>query len=101
MIIKMGIGFVLGLDYIINENKKEGPWKVNLPKIILMVIPAFYLSISYLAMYRFDGSTIYKILTYPMFIFMQNDSSFIFVSQLIVGYLLITSFYKQSKEIES
>jgi len=66
-----------------------------------MVVPALYFSISYLAMYRFDGSTIYKILTYPMFIFMQNDSSFIFVSQLIVGYLLITSFYKQSKEIES
>jgi len=101
MIIKIGIGFVLGLDYIINENTKEGSWKVNLPKIILMVVPALYFSISYLAMYRFDGSTIYKILTYPMFIFMQNDSSFIFVSQLIVGYLLITSFYKQSKEIES
>jgi len=101
MIIKIGIGFVLGLDYIINENTKEGSWKVNLPKIILMVVPALYFSISYLAMYRFDGNTIYKILTYPMFIFMQNDSSFIFVSQLIVGYLLITSFYKQSKEIES
>jgi hypothetical protein len=101
MIIKTGIGFVLGLDYIINENKKEGPWKANLPKIVLMVVPALYFSISYHALYQFYENPIYEILTYPMFIFVKNDTSFIFISQLIVGYLLITSFYKQSKEIES
>jgi hypothetical protein len=66
-----------------------------------MVVPALYFSISYHALYQFYENPIYEILTYPMFIFVKNDTSFIFISQLIVGYLLITSFYKQSKEIES
>lgn len=101
MIIKIGIGLILGLEYIINERKKEGFWKINVPKIILMVVPALYFSISYFAMYQFIENPIYEILTYPMFIFVQNDSSFIFVSQLILGYLFITSFYKQSSKIES
>lgn len=101
MIIKIAIGFALSLDHIVDERKKEGAWKVNLPKIILMVLPALYFSLSYFAMYRFNENPIYKILTSPMFFFVKNDSSFIFVSQLILGYLLATSFYKQTKEIES
>lgn len=101
MIIKIGVGAVLGLDYIFSEIKKVGSWKINLPKMILMVIPSLYFSMSFFAMYRFVENPIYKILVYPMFIFFENDSSFIIVSQLMLGYLFITSFYKQSKEIKS
>lgn len=101
MIIKIGVGAVLGLDYIVNEIKKAGSWKINLPKMILMVIPSLYFSMSFFAMYQFVENAIYKKLTYPMFIFFENNSSFIIVSQLMLGYLSITSFYKQSKEIKS
>lgn len=101
MIIKIGVGAVLGLEYIVNEIKKAGSWKINLPKMILMVIPSLYFSMSFFAMYQFVENPIYKKLTYPMFIFFENNSSFIIVSHLMLGYLSITSFYKQSKEIKS
>ncbi|MGO1370099.1 hypothetical protein [Senegalia sp. (in: firmicutes)] len=101
MIVKIGVGTVLGLDYIVGEIKKSGSWKINLSKIFLMVVPTLYFSMSFFAMYRFIENPIYKILTYPMFIFFKNDSSFIIASQLMFGYLFVTSFYKQSKEVKS
>ncbi|OLS03036.1 hypothetical protein [Tissierella creatinophila] len=100
MIIKISIGLLLGLEYIIKEIRKEGNWKINLSKIILMVIPSLYFSMSYLFMYLYNDNLIYRILTYPGFIFIQNGSGFVFVFQLVLGYSLITSFYKQSKGIK-
>lgn len=100
MIIKIGIGSVLGLEYIINEMSKEGTWKVNLPKIILIVVPTLYFSISFPLLYLYDN-LIYMVLTYPMFIFMRNDSVYIYISQLMLGYFLITNFFKQSKDIKN
>lgn len=98
MIIKIGIGLILGLEHIINEMRKEGTWKVDLPKIILLVIPILYFSISFPFIYLYDNF-ICNVLTYPMFIFTQSHSGFIYIFQLILGYFIITSFYKQSKDI--
>lgn len=102
MVIKLCIGSILGLEYIINEAKKEGVWKTNLPKMFLMVIPSLYFSMSYLFMYLYNDNLTYRILTYPSFIFMQNGSGFVFVFvfQLVLGYLFITSFYKQDQDIK-
>lgn len=88
MVIKMSIGLILGLEYIINENKKEGNWKINLPKLILLVIPFLYFSIAY---FFYDSN---QALTYPMFLFMKNSFGFVYISQLILGFFIITSFYK-------
>lgn len=79
MIIKIGIGSILGLEYIINEMRKEGTWKVNLPKVLLIVIPSLYFAISYFAFYGFVENSIYTIITAPMFVFMQNDHSFVYI----------------------
>lgn len=100
MAVKVCIGSILGLEYIINEMKKEGVWKTNLTKVFLMVIPALYFSMSYGFMYFYNDNLIYRILTYPGYIFIQNGSGFAFVFQLVLGYLFITSFYKQNQDIK-
>lgn len=101
MIIKIGIGLLLGLEHISNEMKKEGSWKINLPKILLMVIPSLYFSMSYFFMYLYNDNLIYGILTYPASLFMRNGSGYIIIFQLLFGYLFITSFYKQNKDIKT
>lgn len=88
MFIKISIGLILGFEYIINEYKKEGSWNINLPKLIFLVIPSLYFSTSYF-FYEFNQS-----LAYPIFLFMKNSFGFIYISQLIFGFSIITSFYK-------
>lgn len=102
IIMNMLIGVLLGLENLMEERKKEGSWKINIPKIVLMLIPSLYFSstyILYFLLYAMDGF-IQKILTYPILIFSTNGSGFIEIFQLISGYILITSFYKERKTYE-
>lgn len=102
IIMNMLIGVLLGLENLMEERKKEGSWKINIPKIVLMLIPSLYFSSTYILsffLYPMDGF-IQKILTYPILIFSTNGSGFIELFQLISGYILITSFYKERKTYE-
>lgn len=100
MIIKICIGSFLGLEYIIKEMRREGAWKINFPKLILMVLPSLYFSICYIFIYVYNSNLfIHRILFYPSFIFMKFSSGFIYIFQLMLGYFLVTSFYKQDKDI--
>jgi len=46
MVICIAIGLLLGGEYLFSEMKKEGKWKLNLPKIILLALPALYFSLA-------------------------------------------------------
>lgn len=96
MIVKIFIGLSLGLEYIGDEMKKVGKWKINLPKIILMVIPSLYFSIP-LFFYLIPNESLINILMKPAFIFAGGDLAFAPVFQILFGYFLITSFYKEKK----
>lgn len=95
--IKIGMGLLLGFDCFITQFKKEGSWKVNIHKIILMVIPSLYLG---LATFIYYGNI--PVISLPLEIVFKNSNlymNFTSVFQLIFGYLIITSFYKLENKI--
>lgn len=79
-VINIGIGFILGLDHFLYERKRVGVWKINLPKIIFMGIPSLYFSFSAFI----TGKLLIGVSTTYMALF-----------QLILGFTIITVFYKQ------
>lgn len=95
MVIRICIGFSLGLEYINREMKKEGKWKVNLPKVIFMAIPSLYFSIVSLLFNTFHNEFLQKVLYKPSWYFIKLGYDFTFIFQILLGFFLITSFYKQ------
>ncbi len=95
IIINVGIGLVLGLEHLFQEIKKVGTWKINLPQIIFMVIPSLYFSLSVL--FGFINNQFAKTIFYPVSILIGKGSiSFTIIFQLILGFTIITSFYKSN-----
>ena len=89
-VINLFIGLILGLDNFIAEIKKEGSWKINLPKLLIIAIPSLYFSVSVMIYYMTD--TIFSV---PAGMLIKNgNTSFMNIFQLILGYSIITSFYK-------
>ncbi|HEY5535244.1 MAG TPA: hypothetical protein VIL99_09965 [Ignavibacteria bacterium] len=90
-----GIGLMLGLEHLITEIKKEGTWVINIPKLLLMGIPSLYFSL-YVFIY-FGSEFVQAILAYPIRILLTTTSNqnFISIFPLILGYSIITSFYKK------
>lgn len=39
-----GVGAILGIDNLIKENSKEGKWRFDFKKLIIVGLPAFVLS---------------------------------------------------------
>lgn len=99
-LIYMMVGALLGLEHFIKELKKHGRWKINLPKLILSVIPSFYLAIFPLAFY--SGIRFIIELFYPIFYLSSTVPGYGLSSQLfqvIFGYLFITSFNRQREDV--
>lgn len=95
MVIRICIGFSLGLEYINKEMKKEGKWEVNFPKVILLAIPSLYFSIAILLFNTFHNEFLQKVLYKPSWYFIKLGYDFTFIFQILLGFFLITSFYKQ------
>ena len=95
-----GIGFLLGLEHLIEEIKKEGVWQINIPKLVLMGIPSLYFSL-YIFIYCSSNQFVQAVLGYPIGILSKGSASFIAVFQLILGYSIITSFYKKKNKCEN
>ncbi|EHI99262.1 hypothetical protein CDLVIII_2661 [Clostridium sp. DL-VIII] len=98
--INVAIGLILGIEYLINEVKKEGILKLNLPKIIIMGVPSMYFSFAYLIGYCNNEFIQKTLLSYPIINLFDYDSSFISVSQIIFGYIIITSFYRYNNFLD-
>lgn len=94
------IGLLLGLEHLIEETKKEGKWVLNIPKIVLIGVPALYFSLAIFIFY--NNLFLNNIWSFPIRILLTNgNSNFIIVFQVILGYTIITSFIKNIENSES
>lgn len=94
--IGIGIGLLIGLEHLIHEAKKVGVWCLKLPKLILLGIPALYISLTPLILYC-GIPFIQNIIGYPLIRFLHYNQHSIDLFQLIFGYVIITCFYKKRK----
>ena len=90
------IGFLIGLEYFLKEKRKEGRWKINVPKLILMGLPSLYFSL-YAFIFYFSVPSVVNILIQPI-VFFLNNITFMAIFQLLFGYVIITSLYKELEE---
>lgn len=85
------IGLILGLDKLFYEVSKEGSWKVNLSKILIMGMPSFYFACGIIISMSFRN-----FLSYPINILFNNGPYFMYIFQVVFAYSAITSLYKQN-----
>lgn len=81
-------GTVFGLEKLISEKKKNGYWRINLPKLVFFGVPTFLISISVILLFMF--TFIPNVLSLSSI----NFSLFTNFMQMFFGYTIITSFYK-------
>lgn len=62
------IGFLIGLEYFLKEKRKEGRWKINVSKLILMGLPSLYFSL-YAFIFYFSVPSVINILIQPIVFF--------------------------------
>ncbi|GFZ32960.1 hypothetical protein CSC2_34860 [Clostridium zeae] len=91
MFIFILLGLLLGLEKLILELRKNGSWKINIPKLVFLGIPALYLSLGVLIYY---SSFIPQVLSYPIQFFLQDNINFFSIFQVILGYVISSSFVK-------
>lgn len=84
------IGFTIGLEYFLNEKKKEGRWSINLPKLLLMGLPSLYFSL-----YAFIFYAQVPFISRPIEFFISGNMTLTPIFQLLFGYVVITSLYKK------
>lgn len=89
IIFYSSIGSLLGLEQLICEIRKKGNWVFNFPKAILIVIPSLYFSLAIFIYY----SNI-PLLSVHLKGLIEERTNFINAFQIILGYSIITSFYK-------
>ena len=92
-----GIGILLGLEHFIKEISKKGIWKLNLPKLVLIGVPSLYFSV-FIFIYYSNIPFISQYLSYNWLIFSQGNTSYIAIFQVILGYIIVTSFYKVNED---
>lgn len=88
-----GIGVLLGLGNLIREIKRSGAWKINFAKLVLLGLPSLYFSLAVFIYYS-DTPFIQNILAYPLQVLPMNNFNYIGIFQVILGYVIPTSFYK-------
>ncbi len=89
------IGCLLGIDEFLRKVRTTGKWKLDIPRLLILGIPSLIISI-FFYLYYLDISWLYKItnflIKYLQSIYVQT------FSQVIFGYVFITSFYKSSED---
>ena len=88
VLLNVFIGFSLGTDHLLEQfNKKNSCWKINKYKLYIIGIPT--LIIALLPIISLVLHTFIFVNNYP------TKSSIIVLTQIICGYTLVTSFYKE------
>lgn len=86
-------GILLGFcDRFIYEVKKNGPWKLDVSKILLFGIPVGLFACSPLI---YHGVNVTGLTSSVITYIVNTDAGQIVAAQMILGYVLITSFYKK------
>jgi len=81
-----GGGILLGLEKFMSEVKKEGRWKVNWPKAVILGIPSLFFS-----------AIMFIPIDFISFYLLVPNSSTLNLVQVLFGYVLITSFIRVKK----
>jgi len=90
------IGAALGFENLLIEAKKEGTWKINLYKLVILGVLSLYFSLTYI-FYYCNIEFIRIILKYPAaYLLAHNTNIFIGMFQVILGYSIISSFHKSN-----
>jgi hypothetical protein len=92
------IGLLLGLEHVIQEIKKIGSWRINIAKLVLLGIPSLYFSFG-VFIYFAIGKFLPNVFTYPIAKLISSKIEFLSVFQIILGYSIISSFYKKVDDI--
>lgn len=88
ILVNLFIGFALGADRLLYEIKKsKNQWKIDSIKIYIIGIPTFIISIVPIIICMSDSYLISTI--YP------SRGSIIVLSQIICGYTITSSFYRE------
>ena len=92
LLAKMAIGIVLAFPYLYTEKRKTGKWRVRLGLVMFAAIPCFYLANPYFAKSQIEViSAIHHIFLRP------NYRSYLSIFQIIFGYVMGKSFYKEAR----
>ena len=87
-----GVGAILGIDNLIKENSKEGKWRFDFKKLIIVGLPAFVLSTpviwAIIIIICLKGKVDNIIMTIYNFMIIFN---------IILGYVFITSIYREEE----
>lgn len=87
--ISIILGVLMSIEYLFKQFKKNGAWKVNLNKLIFIVIPLLLLSFSL---------NIYYLNIFPnlstILINLNSSIPSYLIFGILCGYNLATSFYK-------
>jgi hypothetical protein len=87
-IINCFAGMIFGIEKVLSENKRNGKWRIDLPKFIIFGVPSFILGISIILMWKFT------FLPYFLGLYYINFSLFVNFMQMLFGYTITTCFYK-------
>ncbi len=92
MIFYCAIGLVLGWEHSIRERRKDGAWRTDWSKLLIMGLPALvFLSPYILVNVRNPFMTLYSFIGRTA----ENYWDMTRIFSLILGYIIITSFYKR------
>lgn len=91
------IGVLLGIEHFIKERRNEGTWNINMPKLILVGLPSLYLSLTNILIY--SKIDFFHTLAYPLLYLLKLGSSYVILFQLILGFVVITSFNKSDMKV--
>ncbi|EQF26276.1 putative membrane protein [Clostridioides difficile CD160] len=87
-----GIGLLLGVELFINEYKKSGNWYLDIPRLVIICIPSFFLALMPMLIFIFPVGNIPII---GSFIMLDRIPLNITIFNILLGYFLITSFRKK------
>ena len=94
-LLSVCIGLFLGLEHLIDELKKEGRWKLNLPKLLLIGLPSSFFSLAHI---WFGFQFLNGKIAYTLVSLFGPGTDFILLFQIILGYVIITSPYKYNEK---
>ena len=94
LLIFLLFGLLLGLEHLVCEAVKKGKWHVNLPRLILLGLPSllfgFYFDLYY------TNIPFLRLLAHFLPAFLAQFAVFEQLSILLLGYIVVTSFYRDT-----
>jgi len=90
IVLYIGFGFLMGLDYLLKERAKEGKWRINVSKLIIIGVPSLVFGFMFYIIFLFHIPTS----IFPRVLFSENPT-YMILFKILLGYTIATSFYKE------